>query len=376
MKMTALTRVDLKWLTEPHAWPCLSLYASMARDGYHPEAVLNRLAKSVESIKSQLIESGLTQTLAETFVAPIAAVDELGLQALYADFAGARIGGLAFFLSPDGVRGYVSREEIPSFLAIRPHFELRPLLGATSAFDSFHVLGVSPNGTQLWKLDPYGIHTVALPAAVPASQRDYLANTEFSPKLAYHATGSGMPGATVGKWYGTVARDKEDKVLDDYALAVARPLEHMLGHEHTPVVIVAKKDLSVMLQKHLKLAHPLDAELDASPEHISLQEIEKRARALVRNMEEMLVAQELHRFQEHVGTPRTASTPDDIWDAAQKGQIDILLVSPTRNLPVTDERCELVSATIQEAFHKKARVLLTDDLGLPDSCPMGAILRW
>ena len=376
MKMAALTRHDLRWFHTPHTWPCLSIYADITRDGYQPEGMLQRIVETVTHLHEQLQQSGLSAAQAASLTAPIRALDQPGLQGLYRDFAGKKLASVAFFISPDGMRGYVARERLPNLSAIRPHFEIRPLLAATSIFESFHLLCVSPKEVKLWRVDQLGMERVELPHEVPISQRSYLENTEFSPKLAYHATGAGLPGATVGKWYGTVARDKEDKMLDDYALAVARPLNHLLAKDNIPVVIAAVKDLAVMLRRHLKMPVLVDEDIAVSPEHLLQPELEQRARDLVKSLEESLTADQLLRYKEHFGTPRTASTRDDIWDAAKGGKIDVLLASSDRSIPVEDDRVELVSACIQEVLNRKGRVLLTDDRFLTDSCPMGAILRW
>jgi hypothetical protein len=379
MKMAPLTRQDLKWLATPHPWPCLSVYAQVKRDGYHAEAFLAQMQDIAASIAQRLQYHGMTSSLVSTFTKPLASFDQLGLEALYRDFQGHRLGGLGFFIAPDGMRGYVSGDELPTTTAIRPHFELRPLLAATCEHEDFFILGASPSEVKLWHIrsQNQGKATpVELPKEVPENQRAFLEHTEFSPKLAYHAVGSGAPGMTVGKWYGTVERDRQDKMLDDYALAIARPISHMLAKSGLPLVLAANGNLAVMLRKHLKIPLLVEDAIPESPAHLSLQDLVQAGWQRIREIENQKTKGELERFKEHLGTPRTASTIDDIWSAATRGQIDILLASSKRDLPVDDERAELVSGVAQETLHRGGKVLLTEDPFLTTACPMGAILRW
>lgn len=379
MKMAPLTRQDLKWLTTTHSWPCISVYAPIKRDGYHAEMFLTHMKETAATIGLKLQDKGMTATQASTFIHPVASIDQLGLEALYRDFQGTRLGGLAFFITADGMRGYVAGDELPAVTSIRPHFELRPLLDATFDYEYFHLLSASPSEVKLWHVESRNggkATAVELPKEVPENQRSYLEHTEFSPKLAYHATGPGGPGMTVGKWYGTVERDHQDRVMDDYALAIARPLSHMLAGSGLPLVVAANGNLAVMLMKHLKVPMLVEDAITVSPAHIPLQDLVHEGWQRIRSIQDQRTADELKRFKEHVGTPRTASTRDDLWNAAIRGQIDILLTARRREIPVEDERTELVSACIQETLHRGGKVLLTDDPFLTDACPMGAILRW
>ncbi|WP_010202244.1 baeRF11 domain-containing protein [Salinibacterium sp. PAMC 21357] len=217
---------------------------------------------------------------------------------------------IAVFVSPENMRAFRLRNELPNHTAVGDRFDIGPLLRATSFTHSGYVLAVTEGDVRLLALHPdASIHLVDLPN-LPADVAETLETTDTDGRFdRRRATGALGPKVEQRRYCSAV----QDAVLD------------RIGDSALPLVLAASSDLEAAYREVNSYRGLLEHGIAANPSSLSASDLEKRGREAVKKHFD----DELASWRESFGTMRAnghaSSQLTDVARAASAGLVDTLL---------------------------------------------------
>ncbi|MFI7426866.1 hypothetical protein ACIBPB_07745 [Micromonospora sp. NPDC049836] len=292
--------------------------------------------------------------------------------------------GLAVFLGPDGPCHLRVPLRLPELVTVGDRFVVRPLLPLLSTGGHFYVLALSQDEIRLFHGTQAGLEQVeldGLPLAV------WLTMPRRRPQVhAFLADRGGTGGRAV--FHGGDGYDAKPLILQHFR-RVDHALRDLLAGGQVPVVLAGVRYLQAIY--HQANTHPqlVPAGIDGSPRDTSLDQLHRRAWALVEPLlrgHETAAATGYRTLQ---GTGRTSNAPDEIFAAARQGRVETLFLRTdtpewrTRadreplvlltDTPTPSDQLDLAAvATLRHA----GTVYAVPTARMPDAKPLAATLRY
>ncbi|MBE0476101.1 MAG: hypothetical protein IBX62_03265 [Coriobacteriia bacterium] len=242
-----------------------------------------------------------------------------------------RPGGLAVFLSADGLLTYRFAVTFAEEGVVNSRFYVKPLMGAVDSGERFYVLALSQDHVKLYRGTRSGIEEVPLPDSVPPSREAALRNDEnFDDTRQWH-TMTGPAGPRTGRrgaqFFGSGVDAKGDtREMIHFLHKVAGGVYDVLKHDTAPMVLATVDYVVPMYREANPYRGLLDDAISGNPELLGPSELHERAWQLVQPLFESARRQALERFNEYEGTGHASSDAADVVRASAYGRVDSLFV--------------------------------------------------
>lgn len=311
MSIDIPSREDLAELSKHRNDASVSLYvASRSSEGRPP------VGQDTEAARLSL-RSALTESLAELDKAGVSQADRDAIsESLHTldrdrDFWGTRARSIAVFVSPEVTRTFRLRNELPSHTAVGDRFDIGPLLRATTFSHSGYVLAVTEGDVRLLFLGPDASSEQIEIPEIPEEIVD-----------ALHKTVEGAGRFDRRSADGTLGPKVEQRV---YCSAVQERVLKEIGDSGFPLVIAVASDLEPAYRQINTYKELVEQGIDANPSSLTLQDLEKRGRALMEQHFESDLAEWRENFGTLQANGRASSQLSDIAHSAAAGLVETLL---------------------------------------------------
>ena len=378
------TRQDLLSLMAERKGPHVSLYMPTHRLGPETQGDRIRLKNLLTTAEAGLVETGMRGTIARDLLAPVAALED------DAEFWQHQAGGLAIFVSEEGVRQFRVPISLPEAALVLPRFHLKPLLPLLSADAAFHVLAISANQTRVLACTANFDEEVRL-AGMPQGISDVLWPDDVEKQnqfRSFYTAGSGGTAVFHGAG-GSEPQPKDD--LLRYFREVDRVLAPYLRERGGPLVLACVDYLAPIYREANTYAALLDAHAGGSPDQARDEELRTAAWALVLPRLDAAREAALGRYRALAGTGLTTSDPAEAALAGSSGRIDIAFVTvgvqrwgridaasytvETRDEPAPGDS-DLLDLIAAHTLSNGGTVYAVDEASAPEPSGVAAVFRY
>ncbi|MGC4795637.1 hypothetical protein ACLQ3H_16130 [Micromonospora saelicesensis] len=376
--MDILNAHDLLRLADQRGGIRVSIFLPTRRGGPQTERNRIRLKNQLQHAYHALRTDGMPTARIDALLDPgHRLLDLVGLWDQPSD-------GLAVFLGPDGLEHLRVAVRLPELVTVGDRFMVRPLLPLLNAGGHFYILALSQDEIRLFHGTRFGLDQVnldGLPLAV------WLSMPRRRPQVhAFLADRGGAGGRAV--FHGGDDHDVKPLMLQHFR-RVDQALRELLAGDQALVVLAGARYLQAIYHQANTHSELLSDGIDGSPRDTNPDQLHRRAWALV---EPVLRGQETAAaagYRALHGTGRTSNTPDEIFGAARRGQVEtVFLCTDTpawrtrtdreplillTDTPTTSDQLDLAAAaTLRHA----GTVYAVPAPRMPDANPIAAILRY
>jgi hypothetical protein len=324
--MQPFTRDDLQVLLSEHQPPCVSLYVptKRAQAEWQQNALsFKNLVREVE--KSLHSKKEWKQSSAEVFK-KITALDSQ-------EFWTKQRETLAIFASPDFLRWWQFAETMPASAVVAETFATKGLVKRLQGEVRYYVLALTKENVTLFEGNADKLDVVHVPG-MPRGLRELELKTS-EPNMAAKTVGSG-PGSgsgTVmfGKGSPSHANEMKEEARSLFRM-VDRALLPLTHDQRVPLILATFDQHHGMFHEVSKNPALLEDRIDGNPEHMSLDEMRKRALDILKPKRE----QELKDIAAQWGTAaahkRGTNYLPNISKAAVYGRVQTLLIEDGKRI--------------------------------------------
>ncbi|CAO3373470.1 baeRF3 domain-containing protein [Azospirillum argentinense] len=386
---------DLERLLTVDAAPAVSIFLPTHIAGRDIRQDVIRLRNLLAKAQDQLCEKhGLRRPDAEAFLKPASDLLEQG------EFWRHMDRGLAIFLARGVSAIHRVPVELPEEVVVNARFTLRPLLPLLADDGTFMILAVTAGRARLFCATRHGI--AEEDAGLPQGVAEIHAETNFESNLhsappARHADRTDRGGVSMVKThnFGEDPEGLRKAHLIEYLGRVAGRARDHLKPFRGPLVLVADEEVQGHLRKDAHLQGALDEGVVTNPDALDVEELHRRAYAVVRPMFESTRRTAVERFKALHGdrntAERTTTRAEDVMVAAREGRVGVLLVAGNekvwghfredyhRAFPLhheTDGAIDLVEEAATETLLRGGEVHVVTKEELPSGASTAAILRF
>jgi hypothetical protein len=308
--------------------PCLSLYQPTHR--HHPD-------NQQDPIRFRNLVKALEQSLSQQYPKQevrflLGPYNDLADQN---DFWNHTQDGLAVLRAPDLLRIYKLQRPVPEFAIVADSFHIKPLLRIIQSADRYQVLGLSRGQIKLFEGNRDALDEIDLAPEVPRTMTDALGEELTEPYQSVRAASGG-----VATYHGQGGKkDEVDLDTERYFRAVDRAiLEHHSRPSGLPLMLAALPEHHTAFRKisqnpFLQSSSPIDEGLKINPDAISIDELRKRAWAIMEPHYQARLNQLIEEFGQAKPSGLAGDAVPQIASAAASGRVDKLMVEADREIP-------------------------------------------
>lgn len=269
------TKQELKELQDFKEPFCLTIYAPFveANAATNPNRI--ELKNLLKEAKIALDSAGVKEKDVEATLQPardlVAKLDE---------FWPIHKESLVLFLHPRMFRYYHIQNKIPYELTVETGFNLKPLLAGMHDDKKFYVLSLNHNKVQLYEGGHYGLRPLDLDN-FPSNLRRTLHIDEYPDEV--HAHMAAPAGSSTGEaFFGTSNQTDTDKTyLLEFFRRIDKRLHKFFIGQDAPLILAGAEFLLPIYRKANHYPHVLDEEIRGNIEHENLEDIHKKAWAII-----------------------------------------------------------------------------------------------
>ena len=378
--MELLSREELASLIQSPGDPAVSIYMPAHRTGDTEQDPI-RLKNLLRDAENQLIGYGIRAPEARRLLEPA--------RGLLPDshFWQCQGDGLAVFLAPGTCRYYRLPRSFKELLVVAERFHVKPLVPLFTEDGVFYVLAVSQNRARLLQCTRYHALEVT-PEAVPPSLAEALRFDDPEKQFQFRTTG--RAGTALFHGHG-VSKDYDKDAILRYFQQVDRGIHDVLKEDRAPLVIAAVDYLHAIYREANRYRHLLDEGVEANPDDLSEQELQKRAWPIVEPYFERGRTEAIVAYREAVTKGLGGSDVAQTVLAAYDGKVSTLLVAAdaeqwgrfdheARRVDLYDERRpgleDLLDLAAVHTLTKKGSVYALPAGEVPGGAAIAAIFRY
>ncbi|MGP1309941.1 MAG: baeRF3 domain-containing protein [Phycisphaerales bacterium] len=312
--------------------------------------------------------------------------------------------GLAVYLNDGPMRTHRVATSLDEHVFVGDRFAVRPLVAAAEDATSFFVLAIHQNSVRLLHCTRDGARTVDS-HDIPRSLADAVGYDWEQESLQFHTRAqkvgsesshgaatdvgqrTGVNRAAVYHGQGGEGdADVKQREAQQFLHRVDEGLSRLLGARPAPVVLAAAEPIDSMFRNIAKTSSLLDDGIEGNTEHLSVDDLHKRA---IKVMEPRFKAPEreaLDRFVEVKTSDRAVEGVHDVLAALREGRVEVLLADPRASVwgaPKDDPNSQdsergddLLDLAVHQAISTGARVFPFDDRDAPTDKKVAAVLRY
>lgn len=373
--MSTFTRESFDTLAQTPPGHCISIFMPTHRKGTDRQQDPIRLKNLLKQAEGRLAERALKKTDIDALLGP--AYDLLN-DTVFWNFQDK---GLAIFLAENRFENYQVPMEFEELVIVNSRFHVKPLLPMMSGDGRFYILALSQNDVRLFQATRYTLNQVNL-ANIPTSKADALWYIQRERSLQHHVVGTGSV------FHGNADEGTKNDLFQFFR-QVNDGLHDLLHQEKAPVVLAGVEYLLPIYRDANTYPHLItDQWVTGNPEHISPEELQARAWAIVEPYFTKSRKDAVERFHRLNRDGSTSTMIEEIVPAAHHSRVDTLLVAKgkriwgafdaetdTTELRDTDAQDLLDLASVQTLLNG-GTVYVLDAADMPNQAAVAAILRY
>ena len=290
-----------------------------------------RFKNLLREAEAKLLQSGERATDVRELLAPAWRLLDDGL------FWRPRRGGLAVFVSSDGLSSYRLPVEFDENAVVNSRFFIKPLIGAVDGGEHFYVLALEREYVRLFKGTRAGIEELPLPEEMPKTldEAQHMADDNRG-TLSWHSSnrgGSNAYGRTPAMFHHSGVDNPTDKRrIVDFFQQVSSAVMEVVGYDTAPMMLATVEHQLPMYREANDYPNLIDEAIVSTPHLLAPHEIHARAWEIVQPLFEASRRQALERFNEYEGTGHASADPPEVLRAAAYGRVDALFVAEDTHL--------------------------------------------
>ncbi len=382
--MDVITRQELSTLLNSENGLHVSLYLPTHRTSQEAPQDRTRLKNLLRKAEERLQEQGLRRTKVQEIIEP---AWELVRDGSVLEF---RSDGAGLFFKENFRKAYRLPIRVPELVTTGITFHLNPLLPLFTNDGRFYILALSAHKVRLLQCTPTSCSPVNL-AGIPQSLEEALAYDDPEKQMQSHTAGRHSAGSMIFHGNAVGVDDEKDRRLRFFQI-LAKKLESLLQNEDAPLILAAVEYLFPLYRQANRYPHLLEEGIPGNPEHVSDEELHKKALPIVQQLFQKTQERAEERFRQLAGTGQTSTNIREILPSASFGRVETLFVVPGKQLwgnfdretgTVTinnEEKSprgeDLINRVVLETLRNHGRVFLVpaqESLGLTEA---GAIFRY
>lgn len=234
--------------------------------------------------------------------------------------------GLAVFIGPERARIFVTVHRVPELAVVGDRFTVTPLLPLFAPDGVFFVLALNHAEIRLFKGSRHGMEEMGLDGYALAAWQT-LPTPRSAPLQAFLADRGGAGPRTVYHGVGGGSGDGRKSMLLRHFRGVDRALRDVLRNQDGPLALAAVQSMQALYRQVNTYPNLLESGIDGSPRDLSIDQLHGRAWSLAEPALRRQADTALASFHELRGTGRTVEALDEVAKAAQRRQLQSLLIS-------------------------------------------------
>ncbi len=368
MRLTLPTDENLTELTKHRNDASVTIYLPSTQMTREVEVVQMALKAAATDAETQLRDKGIHKEQIDEI--------ERTLESFQSnrEFWQFQAHALAIFIAPGIVHAYRLANTLQPHVSVGDRFDIGPLLRSVTFTNSGYVLSVAEGRDRLLELSADS-SPIELKLALPEELDTVLEDTKYQGRFDRHRA----DGATGER----VERERYCRLVHEAVLA------HVAGST-LPMILAASKDLEPAYRAVNTYRGLLESGIDANPESLSVDELDKRARAILDDHYENKVVLWRELFGTRKANGLATSQLSEVARAATASGVESLMFDMDSTLEGSIDDMGVVNeVTESDAEHYgiideiAARVLRSGGTvkavraeDLPDETPVAAMLRF
>lgn len=314
--MSVVNRETIEHLISETKDVNISIFIPTHKTGEEGKQDSIRLKNIIQKVKTELLEMGWKEQKVENLFKDIHAKTEENQFWLHQDK------GLALYVNEDYFDFFkipVSPEEN---YYIAENFLITPLLELQNHHGKYHVLVLSQNETQMFKITPDETTKIAF-ESVPTSMEEHL-KYHVHERSVQHHTGASGGGAV---FHGQGANDDENnKELELFLKHIENKVTKYLKKENGPLVLAGPDKMVAYYKKANKYFNVLDRTISGNADTKTIKELEEQSWEIAQSYFREEITSDIERFNNLKGSELISTDVSDIVKGAYFGKVDTLFV--------------------------------------------------
>ncbi len=324
MKKLSIPRPqDIQEIIEHRHGACISIYMTTHQKGQSTLKNPIRLKNLLSEAESRLSALGIPRSTQDAALEPARGLLEDHRFWQY------QTDGLAIFAAPDFYQTRRSPLAFKELVTAGPRFHIKPLSPLFSSDGRFYVLARSQRELRFFQ----GTRELLLEVEiddVPKSLADALKYDQPVKQLAHHTLPRGGPAGgqmAIFHGHGTGFTDNEENILR-YFRQIDDGVGQLIGEDQAPMVLAGVDYIRSIYVKANTYAQLMPAGISGNPEEMAARQIHRRAWDIVTPHFEEPRNKAIAKYSNLANTDRASADLEQVVRAAQRGQVDKLLISP------------------------------------------------
>jgi uncharacterized protein YjiS (DUF1127 family) len=297
--------------------------------------------------------------------------------------------GLAIFAAEGRFEAFNSSRPFQERVVVGKRFHLRPMLQSTEREGRFYILAVSMNSVRLFEADEAEARELH-PEGLPTDLVTALNIDEFVQHLDYRQSQStGQAGDMFNGQGGSDMSNRKEYEIVEFFREIDRRLSDFFGVERFPLVFAGVEYLFPIFKETSHYNALVGECVPGNPDLLNASQLHAAAWKLVEPIfdEDRRAAAE--RYLDRIATDLTTDDPATILAAAERGQVDVLLLRGNAerwgrfdgdrfedSAPDDPQAEDLYDLLAGWTLTNGGRVFTVDGDVLDDERPAGALLRY
>ena len=382
--MTRFASSDLRRLLDVSAEDCVSIYMPTVRTGREMDQNRIRLENLADEAERRLSDMGRSPNDIQSLFG-----GSLRDRVTSTDAWNHPKEGLAIFAADGRVEAFNTSRPFQERLVVGKRFHLRPMLKLTEREGRFYILAVSMNSVRLFEADEAEARELH-PEGLPTDLISALNIDEFVHHLDYRQSQStGQAGDMFNGQGGSDMSNRKEYEIVEFFREIDRRLSDFFGVERFPLVFAGVEYLFPIFKETSHYNALVGECVAGNPDLLNASQLHAAAWKLVEPIfdEDRRAAGE--RYLDRIATDLTTDDPATILAAAERGQVDVLLLRENAerwghfdgerfedSTPDDAQAEDLYDLLAAWTLVNGGRVFTVDGDVLDDERPAGALLRY